>query len=586
LVANRRKLIVNTTLLLLNEPQSNTAWAVSTLEQLNPEGSIYSVFPYLGQKKISTTRVKDISLPFYRRENISSYFYKFLQVIKLRNSAIKIEKSMEILGNLSYIQRRLSKVIDKSESISIISDYSYDHPSSEVIQELLNLFDYFCQNRKTIPITIYCKKGSYSESEDYADFWKEHTFTVGQRRILLVTRPNWVNCGTDTHSRNLLRQFAKNNLAYVQMLISPSTSSFQKINPYIRTGNFAKLNDFVHVLTRFQLIKIAFTLFFNSKIERSVVLTHELIYSMSRPNRKVRRILEEKRPDIFYVSHFFNIKRIIKMKRDFGKNIRVICDTHDIQSFNYEQQGYRQYLRRRVANYKSEIKAECEILSQCDHLIFLSESEQEFFIRNAGSPIPTTLFTPPIEVIKRPAERKSRGSYREGTPKKVLVVMSNNSGNQRGLDWFTKEVVPLIPELDIRIVGGILSYAETKPEVSRNKNVIFTGVVPDLSEEYSQADVVAIPVVIGAGIAIKTLEALAYDKPIVASLPGFRGVKSALVKNFTAETPEEFASKLREICDSPAKGKANQRYARQLQKEISPRMNFNRILQLFEGDIS
>ena len=573
---------METTFILLNEPHMNTAWAVSTVEQICFEGDIYSVFPYLGQRKINSRRVRDISLPIHRRLSMKTYLSKFLQIARLKNSAIKAGESVWQFGDLSYIQTRISKIAQESDHIRIVSDYSLDHPKSQIINEFLNLLDYFCQHKKIIPVTIYCKKDWYSESEDYEKFWIENRSVVGQRKTILVTRPNWINCGTDTHTRNLLQQFSNHEMAYVQLLISPSTSSHQHISPYKRTENFAKLNDFVHVLTRIQLIKIAFTLFFNSKVEKSVVLTHELIYSMSTPKYRIRKLLKQFRPDFFFVTHYFNIKRVLKMRNRFGHNTVMICDTHDIQSINYEQQGYRQYLRRRIANLKSEINIECKILDQCDHLIFLSESEKAFYDEHTDKHVPSTLFTPPVEVIKIPA-RGAKKSKTSSPSKSVLLVMSNNLGNQLGLDWFIKEIVPLIPLLKIRVVGGIQTYAKKKPAWMNNDQLDFAGVVEDLRQEYIDADVVAVPVVRGAGVAIKTLEALAYGKPIVASPLGLRGIKSNLSKYFIAQTPTDFASMLIQICKSPAKARLQEGYSKRLQKEISPRMQFQKVLNLFEN---
>jgi len=139
---------VEATLILLNDPHINTAWAVSTAEQISPEGGIYSVFPYVGQKKIGSKRIYDISLPLFRRQSLVSKISKFTQIVRLKNSAVKSGETARNLGNLSYIQRRISKIVQEVNEIKIISDYSYDDPNNQLVRELLNLLDYFCKGKK------------------------------------------------------------------------------------------------------------------------------------------------------------------------------------------------------------------------------------------------------------------------------------------------------------------------------------------------------------------------------------------------------------------------------------------------------
>ena len=570
------------TLILLNDPHINTAWAVSTAEQISPEGGIYSVFPYVGQKKIGSKRIYDISLPLFRRQSLVSKISKFTQIVRLKNSAVKSGETARNLGNLSYIQRRISKIVQEVNEIKIISDYSYDDPNNQLVHELLNLLDYFCKGKKIIPITIYCKKDWYSESENYKGFWNLHTFVAGKRKTVLVMRPNWVNCGSDTHTRNLLKEFTKNQMAYIQLLISPSTTAHQEISPYRRTGEIARLNDFVHVLTRFQLIKIAIILVFKKDIENSVVLTHQLIYSMSKPKFGIAKIFKENESDFIFVTHYFNIKRAIELRKSFkDTKSLLVCDTHDIQSINFEQFGYRQYLQRRIANLSSEITTECEILDQCDHLIFLTGSEQSLYENNSVKRVPSTLFIPRVGIDTTPSRRLNLVKT-SGNSGVVLIVMSNNSGNQLSIEWFVKEVLPLVPSLKVRIVGSINDYAKSDPSLFQNNQLEFTGVVKDLVKEYRDAGVIAVPVVRGAGIAIKTLEALAYGKPIVATPLGLRGIQSKLSKHLIAQTPAEFAKMLIDICESRDRALLQQSYSQRLQKEIAPKMNIQKVLDIFQ----
>ena len=91
--------------------------------------------------------------------------------------------------------------------------------------------------------------------------------------------------------------------------------------------------------------------------------------------------------------------------------------------------------------------------------------------------------------------------------------------NAAGLRWFVDEVAPLLDGLDVH-VGGADSdvIAAGVPGVSAR------GRVPDAMEFLQSARVVACPSVAGAGVQIKTLDAIATGRPVVATPIAARGL--------------------------------------------------------------
>ena len=100
----------------------------------------------------------------------------------------------------------------------------------------------------------------------------------------------------------------------------------------------------------------------------------------------------------------------------------------------------------------------------------------------------------------------------------------------------------------LTIVGNInLSF-----ESYRHPKVTFTGIVENLQNAYSQADVVILPITNGGGIAIKTLEAIQAELPIVCTAHAMRGlpmeVQEALPGNIT---DIDMINDLTELASSP-----------------------------------
>jgi polysaccharide biosynthesis protein PslH len=114
--------------------------------------------------------------------------------------------------------------------------------------------------------------------------------------------------------------------------------------------------------------------------------------------------------------------------------------------------------------------------------------------------------------------------------------------NADGLRWFIESVYPSVPP-DISIhVGGkgadwLHAYA----------GVRYHGLVPDAHEFLRRARVVAVPSTRGAGIQIKTLDAIASGSAVVATPLALRGIDDPPRSVRVAETAAKFADRIRTL---------------------------------------
>jgi polysaccharide biosynthesis protein PslH len=119
--------------------------------------------------------------------------------------------------------------------------------------------------------------------------------------------------------------------------------------------------------------------------------------------------------------------------------------------------------------------------------------------------------------------------------------------NFLGLEWFLKEVHPLVPpQLSVAIAGKGAERLAPFPN-----NVNYQGFVPDARAFMEQARVVAIPSVSGGGIQIKTLDAIAVGSAIVATSVALRGIEDYPTEIAVADTPQQFATRLVEQLQRP-----------------------------------
>ncbi|QJX64158.1 glycosyltransferase family 4 protein [Niallia circulans] len=112
--------------------------------------------------------------------------------------------------------------------------------------------------------------------------------------------------------------------------------------------------------------------------------------------------------------------------------------------------------------------------------------------------------------------------------------------NKNGLNWFLKSVWPKIieknPSIKLNVVGkGSESY-------KNDYNLHTLGYVEDLKSLFDSFQIVAIPLLEGAGVKIKLVESLLRRKTIITTSKGVEGTE--LLNNthlFVADNPTDFA---------------------------------------------
>lgn len=122
--------------------------------------------------------------------------------------------------------------------------------------------------------------------------------------------------------------------------------------------------------------------------------------------------------------------------------------------------------------------------------------------------------------------------------KELLFVGSLFQPNIEGIQWFVDQVMPLLPNYKLIIVGKGL---EQKKEHLTKTNVEVVGSVESLNDYYYSADAVVIPIFYGDGMKVKTAEALMYGKTIFASKEALEGYNiNGLTHIFECNSKDEY----------------------------------------------
>lgn len=126
----------------------------------------------------------------------------------------------------------------------------------------------------------------------------------------------------------------------------------------------------------------------------------------------------------------------------------------------------------------------------------------------------------------------------------LFVGGFNHVPNREGIIWFARFVVPLIlkrvPDARLNIVG---SNAPGEVVELASDHVSVLGLVSDetLAELYGQSGVAVAPLLHGAGVKGKVIEAMGLAVPVATTSVGAQGIPSAEELMFVGNTPDELA---------------------------------------------
>lgn len=156
----------------------------------------------------------------------------------------------------------------------------------------------------------------------------------------------------------------------------------------------------------------------------------------------------------------------------------------------------------------------------------------------------------PIDVLlpSEPSVAMTARSFHERQDMAFVAgwLAGPRSPNADGLEWFVAEVLPRLRE---RLPWVRLHVTGSRPpeEVVSlgGPNVVFEGHVEDLASFYDRTRVVIVPIRFGAGVKLKTVEALQHGVPVVSTAVGAEGIDTrGLSAIDVTDDPGQFAARV------------------------------------------
>lgn len=244
----------------------------------------------------------------------------------------------------------------------------------------------------------------------------------------------------------------------------------------------------------------------------------------------LKKLLENDGTELVICNHVYHLGLAERLNPK-----RTICETHDIQSKQYQLRGI---LPDEFA-YNKSIDEELSILKHsADALVNISAYEHFFFSNKVQKP--NVLCKPYRELTDYTSficesfeqwlsknvvnEEVKSDLLSTGIPKRasMFFIGDGHHANITSLSWFINEVLPLIPDVQLWLAGTVSSHFSK--ELGEHPQIHYLGYIESLDNVYDFVDVAILPDQSGAGIPIKTVDVLSFSAAFTATTLALRGV--------------------------------------------------------------
>ncbi len=185
---------------------------------------------------------------------------------------------------------------------------------------------------------------------------------------------------------------------------------------------------------------------------------------------------------------------------------------------------------------------EKEYWRSCDQLITVSEDDREFIQETVPDLKDIAVVSNGVDIEFFEEKKKQL----HDTDTILFVGTFNWLPNVEAVEFLVEEVWPKIreslPHVQLRIAGASPT-AKIRQYAEQDDRICVTGRVPDIRDEYAQANVLLAPVFSGKGTRYKVLEAMATQTPVIGTSISMEGIGAEPEKEFLqADNADEMAA--------------------------------------------
>ncbi len=252
-------------------------------------------------------------------------------------------------------------------------------------------------------------------------------------------------------------------------------------------------------------------------------------------------ILHKNKFDVIQLEGLF-LSPYIETIRAFS-DATVVMRSHNIEHEIWERsaKNEKSFLKRWYLNVLARQLRNYEIarLNKYDLVTSVTERDEQM-LKSFGCELPIHVCPAPYdETVLVPD--KSKAEF----PSLFFIGALDWMPNVEGLEWFLKNVWPIITAKFPNLCFYIAGRNANKAKLTLSKNCIVVGEVDNAYNFMNSKGIMIVPLLSGSGIRVKIIEGMALGKTIVTTTLGAEGIPCKDGQNILiADTPEAFAEKI------------------------------------------
>ena len=257
--------------------------------------------------------------------------------------------------------------------------------------------------------------------------------------------------------------------------------------------------------------------------------------------RFVRNVLSEKKADVIQVEFYPYLNFVHKLP----DNVRKVFIHHEIRYIrNRRLLADIKMLPHEIEYMEQMYRREIDDLNCYDTVVTLTDVDRKE-LQSVGVNVP---------IMVSPASVNAQTMDYDGWNGRIVFLGGyGHTPNKEGMEWFLKNVTPLIDWKNkavssVDIIGG--GWPAEVEGIAENIKVNRLGFVENLADA-AKGSIMIIPILSGSGMRMKILEAAAMGLPMITTSVGVEGLS---FENETscmiADTPQDFAMAIDKVISS------------------------------------
>jgi glycosyltransferase involved in cell wall biosynthesis len=251
------------------------------------------------------------------------------------------------------------------------------------------------------------------------------------------------------------------------------------------------------------------------------------------------------RPDVI-ILHWTEIYIFITEIKSIYPDVKIMAVSEDIVFLGYKRkyEQEKKVLIKYFKEYRYQMEKRLEVcaLNAADFVITNNHKDHKIIVDNG---VNTTIwvwcpyYQSMMDIKRNPKTRDI-----------VFFGAMNREENWKSAIWFIEKVFSKIEDQSVKF----LVIGNNPPEcltTYHNERIRIMGFVEDIEPYFSDSLCLVAPLVLGAGIKIKVLEAMSAGLPVLTNSIGIEGIPAENGKHyFHCEKPEEYLSIIRRLIDN------------------------------------